>query len=109
MDDEPWYSARCIFEACGLPAPEGRHVYEERIVLIRADSDDEAMQKAERFAEQYAAACGFDYLGHVMTYHMPESVIGDGTEVFSLMRTSPLGADDFIRRYFSDGTEHARG
>ena len=41
-----WYAVRCHFEWRG-PGRRKAHVYEERITLWRADSADEAIEKAK--------------------------------------------------------------
>jgi hypothetical protein len=54
MSNESWYSAQCIF----LHSDKGhgpKQMYEERIVLLRADSMEGAIEQAEKEAEEY---CG---------------------------------------------------
>lgn len=48
-------------------------------------------------------------LEYVDTYYLFDAIIGDGTEVFSLMRDSELGAVDYVARYFQTGSERAQG
>jgi hypothetical protein len=106
--DEPWYSARCIFRLLDVSVPAGQTVYEERIILVRAASFDEATDKADAFATKYAHEYNCEYLRYTDVYHLYEEHVGDGTEVYSLMRTCELDPEGFIRHYFSDGTEHVR-
>ncbi|MEO6809662.1 MAG: DUF4288 domain-containing protein [Isosphaeraceae bacterium] len=107
MNDEPWYSARCLFRHIGLPAEPGMAVYEERIVLFRADSFENATRKAEDEAREYTSE-EIEYLGFVELFHLFEPVVGDGSEVFSLMRTSALGSEDYITRFLDTGSERSR-
>ena len=104
MSSEPWYAARSIFLHNGLRAAADGPVYEERIVLIRAGSFEEATRKAEEEAKAYEKP-GIEYLDYVMLYHLFEESVGDGAEVFSLMRSSDLGPEDYIDRFFDDGGE----
>jgi len=106
MNDEPWYGAKCVFRHDDLQREEGSYVYEERVVLIRADSFDEAIAKAEQEAHTYAEEFDGIYLDFCGVYHLADNEVGDGCEVYSLMRTSDLEVDDFITRYFDDGTQH---
>lgn len=88
---------------------DGVVVYEERLVLIRANDFDQAIQKAELEAQKYASeANGREYLGHVDVYEIVEEHISDGTEVYSLMRESKLDAEEYITRFFDTGEERWR-
>jgi hypothetical protein len=103
-----WFAARFV---CRHPGLEGdRRLYEERIVLVRARSDAEAMAKADRAAAEYASACGGIWVGeYVCTYETTlEEQVGDGDEVWSLMRDSSLREEDYLKRYFVTGEERAR-
>jgi hypothetical protein len=48
------------------------------------------------------------YTGYLMAYHLFEAELGDGTEVYSLMRESTLGAGDYLDRYYDSGGECAQ-
>jgi hypothetical protein len=103
---EPWYSARCIFCTEGLGL---RRTYEERVILLRAESEDEAMRVAEEEAEEYAAGSeGWFYTGFVDLFHLFEPEIGHRIEVFSLMRSSDLSVREYLDRYYDAGSEHSR-
>ncbi len=109
MASEPWYTARCIFRHTSSRGGTDSGVYEERIVLLRAESFEEAARKAEEEAAVYASGtAGVEYLGYLDVYHLCEDVVGDATEVFSLMRTSELGPGEYLSRFFDTGSEHSR-
>jgi len=105
-----WYAARAVCRHIGLrPRRRQKHVYEERIVILRAASETEAIRKAERDAGKYADAnTGVEYMGFVETFRLFDSRIRSGSEVFSLMRSSSLSAARFLSRYFANGSEHRR-
>jgi hypothetical protein len=105
-----WYAARCIFRHGTLKGTARRkHVYEERIVLLRAGSDNEAIKLAELDARKYAGQdAGITYLHYVETYHLFAASIRSGAEVFSLLRSSNRSAAGFLSRYYDDGSEHRR-
>ncbi|MGH9785953.1 MAG: DUF4288 domain-containing protein [Terriglobia bacterium] len=105
-----WYAARCLFRHGALTANIRRkHVYEERIILLRASSDREAIKLAEEEARKYASHDPSSaYLNYVETYHLFEASIRSGAEVFSLLRSSNLSATAFLSRYYDDGSEHRR-
>jgi hypothetical protein len=105
-----WYAARCLFRHGALKGTTRRkHVYEERIILLRAGSDNEAIKLAEREARKYARQdAGISYLNYAETYHLFEASIRSGAEVFSLLRSSNRSAVRFLSRYYDDGSEHRR-
>ncbi len=105
-DQEVWYSARCVFR---LRTSESQTTYEERIVLLRAMSEDDAMRVAEADAVEYAAGVeGCTYSGYVDLFRLFETHVGHRAEVFSLMRSSDLDTQGYLDRFFDTGTEHRR-
>lgn len=109
-DQQPldrWYAVRCLFNWGHSREPEsvGENVYEERIIVLEADSFDEALQGAEDEAVEYASDYGVEYLGFAQSYYMGADRIADRTEVFSLLRESKLGAEAYISRFFDTGDE----
>lgn len=108
MNNEPWYSAKCIFHHSDLRNKRGR-VYEERVVLIRADNFNEAIARAEKLAKKYAKGLdGCKYLGFVDVFHIFGESIEDGTEIYSLMRDSKLSKNKYLDRFFDTGKEHTQ-
>src|SRR5918996_6556730 len=106
MSSEPWYAAKCIFRHANL-SREGDHVYEERIVLIRAASFDDALAEAEDEALRYADN-GVEYMGFIDVYHLSTDELGDGAEVYSLLRSSKLPPADYLNTFHDTGAEHSR-
>jgi hypothetical protein len=102
--DEPWYSARCLFVHEHTPSDVlPARVYEERIVLIRAASFDDAIAQAEEEARQYAAGLdGVRYLEHVDVYHLFDDDVGSGTEVYSVLRDGTPDPDSFVQKLTGD-------
>ena len=100
-DGKLWFSARTIYEH----DKPGDGLFEERIILIRAADFDEAFRRAEEEAKSYAEAVGGTYSGFASLYELAEEEIGDGAEVFSLMRDSELPAEEYIEHFFATGSE----
>ncbi|MEV0399966.1 hypothetical protein [Actinoallomurus sp. NPDC050550] len=95
-----WFGVRCVF----LDANNG--IYEERVTLWRAAGFAEAIALAEAEALEYAAI--FDnvrYLELAQAYSIGEEEPGHGSEVFSLMRDSDLGEEEYLDRFFVTGDE----
>ena len=104
--DDPWYSARGIFRHAPSESSGGKLVYEERVVLFRAESFEDAIRQAEVEAEEYCShLSGVSYLGYVMVYHLPSPKVAGGTVVFSLLRSSNLPPKAYLKRFFDTGTE----
>ncbi|MFD9502381.1 hypothetical protein [Streptomyces sp. NPDC060035] len=102
-DEKSWYAVRCVFQwDAGEDAP-----YEERLTLWQAASMGEAIARAEGEAQTYAEENGHRYLELAQCYRLATAGRpGDGDEVFSLLRDSPLGEEAYLDHYFDTGREH---
>ncbi len=94
-----WYGVRCVFEwEAGL--------YEERLTLWNTESLDAAIELAEQEAASYVEdTTSFRYLRLAQAYHIGDDCPGHGDEVYSLLRDSALGPDDYLSAFFDTGTE----
>jgi hypothetical protein len=110
---EPWYAVRCVIRTAEnrpwgpTDLTPGVSAYEERITLWRASSPEEAIARAEAEAKDHAETLGDTYVGLAQLYHLFDSP-GDGAEVFSLIRDSPLDPDEYLDRFFDTGHERQR-
>jgi len=111
MDDEPplerWYGIRCLFDwgKSREPGRENNSVYEERIIVVEANTFEEAIQCAESEAAEYANDNGVKYMEYALGYFMGTDRIANQTEVFSLLRESELEPEAYIDRFFDTGHE----
>ncbi|MBK8465983.1 MAG: DUF4288 domain-containing protein [Chloracidobacterium sp.] len=99
-----WYSAKCIFRH--PETKSRRQIYEERILLVKADNSDSAIEKAEKNARQYSKDlenCEFASL--VDVFELFDEKVGDKTEVYSAMRTSDLVPDDYLNQFYPEAPE----
>ncbi len=94
-----WFSVRCVFRLGDQPD------FEERITLWRSGSFEEAIELAEAEGHEYAATSGFEYLGLAQAFDLKTESLRNGTEAFSLIRTSPLEPSDYLNRFFDTGSE----
>jgi hypothetical protein len=77
-------------------------------VLLRAHDFDHAVRRAEEEARGYAGSLeGVEFLECLDIYHLFEDAVGEGTEVFSLMRDSELGPEEYVSRFFQTGSERS--
>ena len=111
MSEASWFGAKTLYRWPNSysEAGSGAYVYEERVIVLRARDTYEAIVRAEQEAVRYASAAadGTEYLGAVDVYEMCEDV-GDGTEVFSLLRSTPLAPKEFLHRYHDPEGTHSR-
>jgi hypothetical protein len=102
--EEPWYAVRCVFRF-DFAADAGESTYEERITLWSAPSFDVAIARAEQEATDYVSDGEGEYVGLAQAFHLSTAGVGDGAEVFSLMRDSRLMPDEYLTRFFDTGRE----
>jgi len=102
--NEPWYAIRSTFR---IGVKDDSNIYEERIVVFRAESIEEAFSKAKKEAEQYEYESGFEWIGQLDSYHIfdPEE-ISEGREVWSEYQESELNADEFLNEKYQRFTYH---
>jgi Domain of unknown function (DUF4288) len=101
--DKKWYSAKQIF----LHQHVNKNIkswYEERIILISAESEEDANRQALRDAEEYCISdygpCNF--LGLIEIYGLYETELEDKTEIFSSKTISSLNPNDYILKFYPD-------
>ena len=94
-----WFAVRHVIENNGS--------FEERITLWEAGSEADAIARAEKEAAEYAATGGWTALALFQCYRLPEAP-ADGSEAFSLIRRSDLGADTYLDSFFNTGKELQR-
>jgi len=111
VDDGAWFAVRCVFDY-GHNRPvgprdlgPGEHAYEERLTLWYAATADEAIELAEKEADEYAASAGCAYTGLAQSYWLEEEP-GHGAVAFSLVRKSNLAPDAYIDAFFDTGQEY---
>jgi hypothetical protein len=107
MNSEPWYGVRLIYRMTGCTKP----AYEERILIIRADGADAAILRAERLSRDSYESDTTVYTGYAMAFHILDEdggSLGDGVEVFSLIRGSGLDVNDYLDRFHDTGREFTR-
>jgi len=106
MNRESWYSAQCIF-LHGDRADGPKQMYEERIVLLRAENLDAAIDRAEKEAEEYCSdLSSCTYIGHINVFAIDDDEIGDGSEIFSSMQRSELVPKEYLDLHYPAAPEN---
>lgn len=96
-----WFSVRSHYRFIG---EFGQNIYEERIVLFRADNGADAIRQAESEAAQYGDEAACEVLPMLQSFRLFDDV-GPQGEIFSLMRESELDPESYIDQFFDTGTE----
>lgn len=101
---EEWYAVRCIFRHPPRHDMTKKFLYEERITIWKAKSFEEAIEKAEVEAKEYAEPDS-KYLELAQAYNLFTKTLKSGAEVFSLMRESNYSSKKYLDTYFDNGSE----
>jgi hypothetical protein len=104
-----WYSVKALFRWYFRDGGETARV-EERVVLFRAGSFEQALDLAESEGRAYCidnpeANYRIEPAGWWHAYWIGEAP-GHGVEVFSRGCATDLGAKAFVRRYYPRSHEH---
>jgi hypothetical protein len=77
---------------------------EERVVLFKAGDFDSAIAKAEAEAAEYVKNLDGEVLPLFQAHWLFDDP-ADGSEIFSLMRSSDLTPNDYLDQFFDTGKE----
>ncbi len=106
MQNETWYGVRLIYQLTGA----ARKAFEERVIIVRADSEDAAIAQAEMYSQDYESDTTM-YTGYAMVFNIFDEdgpSLGAGVEVFSLIREAELDIDAYLNRFHGTGSECCR-
>lgn len=105
----PWYGVKCLFSHTQIINKEEKMFYEERVLLIRANNFEEAIEKAEQEAVLYAYLLDeVEYLEYSNAFNIFEAEINDGSEIYSIIRESNLDRDEYLDKFYDTGDECVR-
>jgi len=106
MNQTEWYGARTVYKHSLKNNTPESSLYEERIVVLQAQSFNDAIVEAEKEANEYANdKSTARYLGYVNVFKLFDDTIENKTEVYSLMRDSSLDPTDYLNTFFDTGSE----
>jgi hypothetical protein len=100
-----WFAIRQLFHFA--ITDDGRNVFEERVVCF-AGTEEEAYDKAEKEAEEYADLHGFVLHSRMDGYRQDDEPLVDGYEVWSMLYESPLSLDEFYAEHYGKVEHRAR-
>jgi hypothetical protein len=117
MSDQPiqatstpeWFAAKTVCRHERDSDGKRGTLFEERVVLLRATDFDDAIAKGEIEVQEYCRGLReVAYVEYINVYRLEADTIGDGTEVFSLMRESKLSDSDYLDHFYDDDNERTQ-
>jgi hypothetical protein len=106
-----WYSVRSIFRLDRTVDGKAECLFEERVVVFRAASSEEALAKGRAEAQRYAEGETHPkMLDHIVAFDLYEEELCEGEEVWSCLRRSDESDEQFLDRVYAGemlGLRHA--
>src|SRR5438132_11214810 len=99
MANQEWYSVRSIFRSDMTEDGRRRRAFEERVVLFRAASFEEALAKGETEAKRYAEAWPHPkVLDRLVAFSIQAAELREGEEGWSSSRYREITAEERLQR-----------
>lgn len=104
----PTFGVRSVLRWARRADQRKNYVYEERVTLWNAATFEDALDLAEREADDYAGVTTAARCGLLQGYELLDEykLTKQGFEVFSLLRESDLAPKAYLRAFFDTGFEH---
>ena len=97
-----WYNAKGLFKHVN-DDKDMKDKYEETVFVLKAGSEDDAMERAIKLFNGYADEdIGIMFTGHYEICRLFEPV-KNGSEVYWSMRISRLSPKKYVERYWNEG------
>jgi hypothetical protein len=97
-EDRKWYGVRYLVHE------KENDFYEERIIILRADNSDAALDKGTINAKEYCESLGY-ILHYIEEFPIVDDAIEEYSEVYSIMRETPDSPEDYVKKYMKTGDE----
>ena len=108
---QDWYSVRSIFRHDRIVDGKPERLFEERVVIFRATSTEDALTKGRAEAQRYAEGETHPImLDHIVAFGLLEEDLCEGEEVWSCLRESDNSDEQFLDRVYAGemlGLRHA--
>lgn len=103
MEEQQWYSVRSVFRSDRIEDGKPVRTFEERVVVFRAASSEEALAKgraeAQRYAERETHPTLLDYIVAFGTW---EEELREGEEVWCCLRETDISDEEFLHRVYEN-------
>jgi Domain of unknown function (DUF4288) len=98
---QQWFSVRSIFRLPASADGQRPPLFEERVVVIRAVSSGEALEKGRAEAKRYSESdTSPRMLEHLVAFCIWEEELADGEEVWTCLRELDASDEEFLNRVF---------
>ena len=77
------------------------NLYEERLIVVKAQSYEDALELGFKEAEHYATVNKMKRLHYVESYEIDSKKLGFGIELYSYLRGTVLDEDEYLKTFFS--------
>jgi hypothetical protein len=96
--DRKWYGVRYLVHE------KKNEFFEERIIILRAESGGEALDKGTLDAKEYCESLGYT-LHYIEEFPILDDAIEEYTEVYSTMRITADMPQEYVKKYMKTGDE----
>lgn len=104
MGKKVWHTAKGVFRH--EPSAENmKPWYEERIVLFKADSEEDAIKQAKQEAKKYSKKNECELIEIIEAYEVDDNKLSEGGELFSSKNISTLEPGQYIDRFYPEAPE----
>jgi hypothetical protein len=101
MADQSWYGVRSIFRSDRTEDGKPCRTFEERVVLFRASTFEDALAKGKAEAQRYAADWPHPRVfEHIVAFHIHDDELREGDEVWSCIRRLDISDEEFAKRIY---------
>ena len=100
--EQQWYSVRSTFRLDRTVDGKAERLFEERVVVFRAASSEEALARGRAEAKQYSEGEAHPkMLEHIVAFCLWEEELREGEEVWSCLRQSDESDEQFLDRVYA--------
>ena len=100
----PWFGVRSVY-LFGQKA-DGTNIFEERVVCFEAATSDDALERAARESEQYAANSKLEVFPEWRGYEQDGVALVDGYEVWSTLFEATMSLEEFYAARYAKFDHH---
>lgn len=99
--EQQWYSVRSIFKLPASTDGQRPPLFEERVVIFRATTPEEALAKARAEAKRYSEGeTRPRMLDHMVVFSLWGEDLREGEEVWSCLRQLNVSDEEFLERVY---------
>ena len=103
MEEQQWYSVRSVFRSDKIVDGRPVRMFEERVVVFRAASSEEALVKGRAEAQRYTEGETHPkLLNYIVAFGIWEEELREGEEVWCCFRETDVSDEEFLDRVYDN-------